>query len=180
MIFGIVIKNKLLKKPIRFNNQKANWSVGGIIETFNDLYKNNNINVELNEDNWHNYLHVINWGGESDSFQAIIDLSNKDLSDIVNLGNDLDIFDNFADMFNQIDDKYSTNAPDTHTFDESFYKSYFNNPYEAARATYFGKVNWTDNYAYINNIGNIVTIDELNYDDYATDILKVWLKENGY
>ena len=180
MIFGINIKDKLLKSHIRFNNQNANWSVDGIIETFNSIYKYNNIDVELNEDNWHNYLHVITWGGESDSFKTIIDLSNKDLYDIINLGNDLDIFDNFADMFNQIDDKYSTNIPNTHTFDESFYKSYFNNPYEAARATYFGKVNWTDNYAYINNIGNIVTINELNYDDYAKDILKVWLNENGY
>ena len=40
-------------------------------------------------------------------------------------------------------------------------------------ATYFGKVNWTDNYAYINNIGNIVTVDELNYDNYSQDILNV-------
>ena len=180
MIFGINIKDKLLKSRIRFNNQRANWSVDGIIETFNDLYKYNNINVELNEDNYANYLQVIHWGGESDLFQTIINLSDKDLSEIINLGNDLYIFDDFADMFKQIDDKYSTNIPDIHIFDESFYEYYFNNPYEAARATYFGKVNWTDDYAYINDIGNIITINELKYDDFATDILNVWLNENGY
>lgn len=180
MIFGINIKDKLLKSRIRFNNKKANWSIDGIIETFNNLYKYNNINVELNEDNFAHYLQVINWGGESDSFQTVIDLSNKDLYEIINLGNELYIFDGFADMFNQIDDKDSTNIPNIHIFDELFYEFYFNNPYEAARATYFGKVNWTDDYAYINDVGNIVTINELNYDDFATDILKIWLDENGY
>ena len=179
MIFGIVIKDKLLKKLIRFNNQQPTWSVDGIIETFNNLYKDNNINIELNEDNYNNYLHVTSCGGELNSFHTI-DLSNKDLTDIINLGNDLDTFDDIVDMFNQIDDKYSTNVPNIDTFDESFYESHFNNPYEAARATYFGKISWMDNYAYINNLGNIVTVDELNYDDYSHDILKIWLKENEY
>ena len=64
MIFGIVIKDKLLKKLFRFNNQQTTWSVDGIIETFNNLYIDNNINIELNEDNYSNYLHVTSCGGE--------------------------------------------------------------------------------------------------------------------
>lgn len=63
------------------------------------------------------------------------------------------------------------------TFDEEFFSIYFTDPMEAARATFFGKIqSWNDDYIYFNGYGNlestsrpldVVDIDELA--DYIND-----------
>lgn len=65
----------------------------------------------------------------------------------------LEVFDNllYYDTIKEV----ATNLDDTHDldcfnyypFDEDFFKLFYENkPYEAARDTHFGKVNWNDKY----------------------------------
>lgn len=61
---------------------------------------------------------------------------------------------------------------------EDFFNTYFTNPYEAARATQFGKVNWFDDYIKFDGYGNLKSVPSINFDDYAGDIMEQWLKEN--
>lgn len=61
---------------------------------------------------------------------------------------------------------------------EYFFNTYFSNPYEAARATQFGKVNWFDDYIKFDGYGNLKSVPSINFDDYADDIMEQWLTEN--
>ena len=46
-------------------------------------------------------------------------------------------------------------------FDEDFFNTYFENPMEAARATFFGKIgSWSDDYIKFNAYGNLVSLNE--------------------
>ena len=58
-----------------------------------------------------------------------------------------------------------------------FFNTYFSNPYEAARATQFGKVNWFDDYIKFDGYGNLKSVPSIDYDDYAGDIIEQWLEE---
>lgn len=50
-------------------------------------------------------------------------------------------------------------------FDDEFFNIHFNNPMEAARATYFGNIqNWLDPYIRFNGYGNLESIDEDEYE----------------
>ena len=44
-------------------------------------------------------------------------------------------------------------------FDDQFFEDYFSNPYDAARATYFGSIeNWTNPYITFNGYGNLESL----------------------
>ncbi len=60
---------------------------------------------------------------------------------------------------------------------EYFFNTYFSNPYEAARDTQFGKVNWFDDYIKFDGYGNLKSVPSIDYDDYAGDIIEQWLEE---
>ena len=48
-----------------------------------------------------------------------------------------------------------------HSFDEEFFETYFSNPMDAARSTFFGKIKyWTDEYIKFNAYGNLESMDE--------------------
>lgn len=61
---------------------------------------------------------------------------------------------------------------------EEFFNTYFTNPYEAARATQFGKVNWLDDYIKFDGYGNLQSVPYINFNDYDAEIIEQWLKEN--
>lgn len=61
---------------------------------------------------------------------------------------------------------------------EYFFNTYFSNPYEAARATQFGKVNWFDDYIKFDGYGNLQSVPYINFNDYDAEIIEQWLKEN--
>lgn len=64
-----------------------------------------------------------------------------------------------------------------HSFDDDFFSTYFSDPMEAARATFFGDINsWNDDYIMFNGYGNlestsrpcdVIDINELA--DYIND-----------
>ena len=56
-------------------------------------------------------------------------------------------------------------------FDEDFFNTYFDSPMEAARATCFGSVNWSDEYIKFNAYGNLKSMNEWEVADHASDFL---------
>ncbi len=62
-----------------------------------------------------------------------------------------------------------------HSFDEEFFETYFSDPMEAARATFFGKIeSWSDDYIKFNAYGNLESMNEYKVleeiDNYLKDI----------
>ena len=50
-------------------------------------------------------------------------------------------------------------------FDDEFFNIHFNDPMEAARATFFGNIkNWLDPYIRFNGYGNLESVDEDEYE----------------
>ena len=61
------------------------------------------------------------------------------------------------------------------SFDEDFFNTYFSNPMEAARATFFGKIeSWCDEYIKFNAYGNLESMTEYDVleeiDNYLEEI----------
>ena len=53
---------------------------------------------------------------------------------------------------------------------EDFFSAYYsNNPYEVARAIYYGDYNFNDEYVKINVYGNLESISEYNFEDLVKD-----------
>jgi len=64
-----------------------------------------------------------------------------------------------------------THNPDArvYAFDDEFFETYFSNPAEAARATFFGDVkSWNDNYVIFNGYGNLET------SNYASELISIY------
>lgn len=58
-------------------------------------------------------------------------------------------------------------------FDEYFFETFFqDNPYEAARATHFGNVNWSDPYIRFNAYGNLETMNDYDVQSEAEDYVE--------
>ncbi|MGC6769517.1 hypothetical protein [Enterococcus sp. LJL51] len=61
---------------------------------------------------------------------------------------------------------------DVYDFDESFYNERFTSPYEAARATFFGRVHWSDEYIRFNGYGNLESLTERALEERKSDEIK--------
>lgn len=59
----------------------------------------------------------------------------------------------------------SLNCLEVMEFDDYFFKTYFSDPQEAARATFFGNIqNWNDEYIRFNAYGNLESLNEWQYE----------------
>ena len=89
------------------------------------------------------------------------------------------------EVFNQIDDKDGLACYGWEVFDEDFWANTFQDDErgsaaeKAARATYFGKVHWTDEYIRLDDLGNLETTNEIDFLGNAEEILERWLDEKG-
>ena len=83
------------------------------------------------------------------------------------------------DIYNKLDSQYTEDIIDWIPFDDDFWETYFkNDPYEAARATYFGNIqNWNDDYIRFNGYNNLETTNSIDYNLYDTEILEAWLTQ---
>lgn len=80
-----------------------------------------------------------------------------------------DLSDN--DLFNYWNDYQDEISGEQHVyeFEENFFTEYFSNPYEAARATYFGKIeSWNNKYIMFNGFGN------LESSNYLSDMISIY------
>ncbi|OTA85940.1 antirestriction protein ArdA [Limosilactobacillus reuteri] len=107
-----------------------------------------------------------------------------DLYQLNELAKALEDYDTLEDVFDAIDDKASLYLPDfvTDSLEELIEVSGAD-PVEAARATYFGKIqNWGDDYFFINEVGNFESMSDYQYQkmlkDNADEIFKQFKKEN--
>lgn len=86
----------------------------------------------------------------------------------LSLGTRLSIFNTYCLEHGDPDDQI-------HSFDEEFFETYFSNPMEAARATFFGEIDsWSDEYIKFNGYGNLKSMNEYqvlaNIDNYLEEI----------
>ena len=87
----------------------------------------------------------------------------------------IEIYNNYCLEHGDADKKFEV-------FDDEFFKINFNNPIDAARATFFGKIqNWSDEYIRFNGYGNLESFTdydaEKEAEDYVDDIYEypdVW------
>lgn len=111
--------------------------------------------------------------GEYDNLYALNELAKA-----------LEDYDTIEDVFDAIDNKASLYLPDLVTDSlEELIEVSGADPVEAARATYFGKIqNWGDDYFFINEVGNFESMSDYEYQkmlkDNADEIFKQFKMEN--
>lgn len=100
------------------------------------------------------------------------ELKRLSIEELLRFAEMIEGIDNIEEAVSRLDDPESIGIPYWVEFDEDFYATYFDgDPYGAARATFFGDVNWNDGYAYVNDLGNIRTRHEPDYTDFEGEIL---------
>lgn len=88
--------------------------------------------------------------------------------------NELSISERLS-IFNTYCIEHGDSDNEIHSFDEEFFYTYFNDPMEAARATFFGEIeSWSDEYIKFNAYGNLESMSEHEVlgeiDDYLEEI----------
>ena len=106
-----------------------------------------------------------------------------DLYDLNELAEALESYDTIEDVYNAIDDKESIYLPELFDDLDELIGALGVGPVEAARATFFGKIqNWNDDYFYINEVGNFESMNEYQFkkmlEDNASAIVDEFKKEN--
>lgn len=86
--------------------------------------------------------------------------------------NDLDRSDKIA-CFNEYAREYNS-EDEIYEFDEDFFNTFFEgNPMEAVRSCFFGNIqNWNDEYIRFNGYGNLVSMSELEAEEWADDYVQ--------
>lgn len=82
------------------------------------------------------------------------------------------------EIYNDITDDYKPDTLDWVPFDDEFFNTYFDDPYEAARAVFFGDIkNWNDDYIRFNAYRNLESTNTIDYENYDEEIIKNWVCE---
>ena len=80
------------------------------------------------------------------------------------------------DIYNKLDSEYQENIIDWVPFDDEFFNTYFDDPYEAARAVFFDDIkNWNDDYIRFNAYRNLESTNTIDYETYDEEIIKNWI-----
>lgn len=147
-----------------------------ICEAFNEL-RSESGEVEFNSEVDVDDLEVVEVNGD---FQGVIELEKYigSIAEAQKAYNGIKYFDSLKDMALSLDDNSSLEYLSWYEFDEYFFNDFFSSPYDAARATFFGDVNWNDNYARLDVYENIETTNDIDYEDEADEIVGTWAEEN--
>lgn len=90
--------------------------------------------------------------------EKIVAYFEDNAEELVEIARELNSWDGSFDEFN------------VHSFDEDFFEMMFaEKPYEAARATHFGEVNWSDDYIRFNGYGNLESLSDWDLEKEAKD-----------
>lgn len=117
--------------------------------------------------------------------EITLDDVNETIYETYSLDEDtLEVFDNlrYYDTIEEVavdlDDTHNLNCFDYYPFDEDFFKLFYKNkPYEAARDTHFGKVDWRDKYVTFDGYHWLKTANEIPYENEGQEILQYWITE---
>lgn len=97
------------------------------------------------------------------------------LLEALDLGTD---YPTLEDYKNQLQDIDGFEFADWQPFNEDFFRVFFTDPYEAARATHFGDVNWADDRIRFDAYGNLETTHDIDLAYEADEIMNQFLVEN--
>lgn len=160
MEFGIVLQNCRTGKELYFSGASQ---ING--SSFKRAF-----GVEDLED-----LELVDIQAES----AFNQLSGRSLSELEDIAVALEEVSDWQGLYNLLNDTSDLNVADWQEFNQENFKARFSDPYEAARAVFFGKVrSWNDNYFRLDGYDNIETTPELDYRSESVEILERWLAEN--
>jgi hypothetical protein len=117
--------------------------------------------------------------------EIILDDVKETIYEIYSLDeNTLEVFDNLLhydtieEVAVNLNDTHNLNCFNYYPFDEDFFKLFYRDkPYEAARDTHFGKVDWRDKYVIFDGYHWLKTANEIPYKDEAQEILSYWIEE---
>lgn len=106
-----------------------------------------------------------------------------DLYDLNELAEALESYDTIEGIYNAIDDKEAIYLPELFDDLDELIEALGVDPVEAARATFFGKIqNWNDDYFYINELGNFESMNGYQFqkmlEDNAEAIVDEFKEEN--
>lgn len=162
---------------IKINNNKTTHTVD--TDKYTELW---NMLDKINDDYTEIRIEIIN------SYEYVPQQFSHYFKDLCNGQNLLDFLDKYINLEEDLEGYYNDlEYQEEISFlyelidfsdPEDFFNTYFENPFEAASAAHFGKINWMDNYIKFNGYGNLETIPYVDYDDYAGDIIEQWLEEN--
>lgn len=157
---------------IKINNNKTTHTID--TETYDNLskyYDENTAKVEIlkaYEFVPQSFKEYVNNKCALSDFMNFLDFYREFEEDLEKYYNDLENQDAIPYLYELMD----------FSDPEYFFNTYFSNPYEAARATQFGKINWFDDYIKFDGYGNLKSVPSIDYDDYDGDIMEQWLQEN--
>lgn len=135
---------------------------------FDSWVEENNLNVDT----------LIILGAECEDFNVSCLMAYaEDVEVFVRIIDDLYNYTTAKELFNELSETDSLECGSWYEFDEEFFKVFFSDPYESARATYFGEVRWRDEFIRINSSGNLETTNEIDYEAEGDEILECWLNE---
>lgn len=81
-------------------------------------------------------------------------------------------------IFKDMNDDYKPDTLDWVPFDDEFFNTYFDDPYEAASAVFFGNIkNWNDDYIRFNAYRNLESTNSIDYETYDEEIIENWVCE---
>lgn len=98
-----------------------------------------------------------------------------DLLEALDLGTEYPTLEDYKNHLKDIEGFEFTEWQD---FNEYFFEVSFTDPYEAARATHFGNVNWADDYIRFDVYGNLKTTHAIDLSYEADEIMNQFLVEN--
>lgn len=106
-----------------------------------------------------------------------------DLYALNELAEALEDYDSIEDVYNALDDKEAIYLPELFNDLDELIEVLGVDPVEAARATFFGKIqNWGDDYFFINEVGNFESMSEYQFQkmlrDNANEIIGQYVVEN--
>lgn len=99
-------------------------------------------------------------------------------SDALETFDNLLYYDTIEEVATSLNDTHDLDCFKYYSFDEEFFKLFYpDKPYEAARDTHFGKVDWRDKYVTFDGYHWLKTVNEIPYEDEGQEILSYWIEE---
>lgn len=78
-----------------------------------------------------------------------------------------------VNIFNEYCIEHGDPGKALYPFDEDFFTNAFSNPMDAARATFFGRIqSWSDEYICFNGYGNLESVNKDDVDDEIEEYLE--------
>lgn len=110
---------------------------------------------------------------------AFNQLQGRSLEDLEEIASQLSDIGDWKGMYELLDDTSDLSVSEWLPFDEEHFKMCFSDPWESAKAVFFGNVrSWSANYFRLNAYANVETTDEPDYELESSEIFTRWLDEN--